>query len=109
MLFAHCRSSPFSDLTVSNILLSKSAAKVADFGLSRERSRRLAQEAPGAAVSCAPEVLRKEAVTQSADVFSFAMVLYELVTQRGPQPNMRNLMQYITDIVNGYVGGSVVE
>lgn len=65
--------------------------QVADFNLSHRMQQRSGQEAPqcgniNSPEWAAPERLAGEAYSFSADVFSFGVVLWELVTLREPIP-----------------------
>ena len=78
------------DLKPSNVLIDGDGhAKIADFGVSmqvRIRDGRFAA-APGSTWAyAAPEVIRGEPCDSRADIFSFGVLLYELLTGRLPYP-----------------------
>ena len=60
--------------------------RVADFGMSRQRRKAMlsAKSQGGTAEWTAPEVLRGLPYHEKADVFSFGVVLHELMTQTAP-------------------------
>ena len=60
--------------------------RVADFGMSRQRRKAMlsAKSQGGTAEWTAPEVLRGLPYHEKADVFSFGVVLHELMTQTVP-------------------------
>ncbi|KAE9137854.1 hypothetical protein PF005_g2296 [Phytophthora fragariae] len=70
------------DLKSLNVLLdSRLRAKLSDFGLSRERSSDdTMTNGVGTLLWTAPEILRGEAYSEKADVYSYAIVLSELDT-----------------------------
>ena len=88
MLYLHSNT-PFAvlhrDLKSPNILVSDSwTAKVADFGLSRVLEEYHSRSTTGGVASnprwLAPEVLGGETFTASADVFSFGVVMWEVLS-----------------------------
>lgn len=73
------------DLKTANLLVDQNwVAKVSDFGLSRVKKADKNKGATGSPVYMAPEVLADKAYDEKADVFSFAVVLWELVTNKKP-------------------------
>jgi len=84
------------DLTSHNVLLKLQPSadgtlldcsiKIGDFGISRAKEKKgpLAMSAIGNPRWTAPEIINKQPYTKRADVFSFGMVLYELVSKKFP-------------------------
>mmetsp|Transcript_28157 Transcript_28157/g.66678 ORF Transcript_28157/g.66678 Transcript_28157/m.66678 type:complete len:220 (+) Transcript_28157:44-703(+) len=90
MEFLHSRSVIHRDLKSANVLVTTEwEAKVGDFGVSRVMEG-LTQMTTGVGSVpwSAPEVLSNESYTLAADVFSFAIVLWELGTCELIYPNM---------------------
>eukprot|EP01117_Protostelium_nocturnum_P016988 TRINITY_DN6823_c0_g1_i1.p1 TRINITY_DN6823_c0_g1~~TRINITY_DN6823_c0_g1_i1.p1 ORF type:complete len:1316 (+),score=310.29 TRINITY_DN6823_c0_g1_i1:1-3948(+) len=91
MLHLHCEGIVHRDLAVRNILLSGSnEPKVSDFGLSRK------QESADASVTVSligplkymsPEAIQKKEYSRKSDVFSFGVVIWEIVTVEDPWAN----------------------
>eukprot|EP00026_Physarum_polycephalum_P005313 Phypoly_transcript_05345.p1 GENE.Phypoly_transcript_05345~~Phypoly_transcript_05345.p1 ORF type:complete len:610 (-),score=59.52 Phypoly_transcript_05345:54-1883(-) len=95
MNYLHC-SDPIiihRDLKSHNLLVDEHfKVKVCDFGLSTMVKRHLdkftAMTPVGTPCWTAPEVLRNEPYTERADVFSFGVVMWELVTREDPYHGM---------------------
>jgi len=75
------------DLKPENVLIDENwVGKLADFGLSeinRQRAvKRDRDDAPGSVLWMAPEVLLAEEITNKLDVYSFALVFWEMLTRK---------------------------
>ncbi|EGC30878.1 hypothetical protein DICPUDRAFT_4928, partial [Dictyostelium purpureum] len=93
------------DLTSSNILLdSKYTAKINDFGLSKELKPGPSQmtAAMGSLAWMAPECFKAEKYSQKVDIYSYAIILWELITCRDPYNGMEPLQMAFLASVEDY-------
>ncbi|XP_059630517.1 serine/threonine-protein kinase STY46-like isoform X2 [Cornus florida] len=93
MEYLHQNNIIHRDLKTANLLMDNhNVVKVADFGVARFQNRGGVMTAEtGTYRWMAPEVINHQPYDQKADVFSFAIVLWELVTAKVPYDTMTPL------------------
>jgi len=77
------------DLKSSNILLNKHLnVKIADLGIARQKSVTSTMTTIGTVAWTAPEILRHEPYNEKCDVYSYAIVIWEMITAKIPYDDM---------------------
>uniref|UniRef100_A0A6B2L3B3 Protein kinase domain-containing protein n=1 Tax=Arcella intermedia TaxID=1963864 RepID=A0A6B2L3B3_9EUKA len=91
------------DLKPDNILISESGdCRITDFGLSRIlESYEFVSDKTGSEPWMAPEVLLRKNITNKADVYAFALIVWQIFTQE-PLFNDLNTYSFKDMIVNGH-------
>jgi tRNA A-37 threonylcarbamoyl transferase component Bud32 len=103
MSYLHSRSPPVVhyDLKPANLLVDANwTVKVSDFGMSRlKHSSKLGSRSPGGTPEwMAPEALRNDPTDESADVYSFAVILWELITLKYPWEELSSPVQIVVQV-----------
>lgn len=89
MAFLHKKSIIHRDLKPANILLTRDhRAKIADFGMSINNYGQELTAETGTYRYMAPEVIRHETYSSNADVYSFGICLWQLITREIPFSTM---------------------
>ncbi|XP_012629553.1 proto-oncogene serine/threonine-protein kinase mos [Microcebus murinus] len=90
LLFLHAQSIVHLDLKPANILISEQdVCKISDFGCSQKLEDLLRFHTPpyhpgGTYTHQAPELLKGETITPKADIYSFAITLWQMTTREVP-------------------------
>ncbi|XP_008054905.1 proto-oncogene serine/threonine-protein kinase mos [Carlito syrichta] len=98
--FLHSRRVVHLDLKPANILISeRDVCKISDFGCSRKLEDLLCFQAfpyplGGTYTHQAPELLKGEAITPKADIYSFAITLWQMATGEVPYSGERQHVLY---------------
>ena len=109
MSYLHSQNILHRNLKPSNILIDELIhPKLADFGLAKninekdDRNKRK-DETPilGTYIYDAPEVFSNLEYSKATDVYSFALVVYEIMTNKKPSFGS-TMYQVMTNVLNGY-------
>ncbi|XP_039724850.1 proto-oncogene serine/threonine-protein kinase mos [Pteropus medius] len=98
--FLHSQSIVHLDLKPANILISEQdVCKIGDFGCSEKLEDLLCFQTPpyhlgGTYTHRAPELLKGETVTPKADIYSFAITLWQMTTKEVPYIGERQYVLY---------------
>lgn len=106
MLWLHRSNPPIihRDLKTSNLLVdNNNNVKVCDFGLSQIKPQGIdlrdgPQGAKGTPLWMAPEVLMHQEFNEKADVYSFGLILWSLLTRQEPYPEFDNIDDFVDTI-----------
>ena len=114
MAYVHAQCIVHRDLKSFNVLIgSGGIPKLCDFGLSKKSiagggsgmQEQSASNTIGSVFWSAPEILRGENYTEKVDVYSYGVFLWELVSQRLPQPpNVANKHALFVAAIEGKRG-----
>jgi serine/threonine protein kinase len=89
------------DLKPSNLLVDENwNVKVADFGFARIKEENATMTRCGTPCWTAPEIIRGDKYDERADVFSFGVVMWQVVTRKEPFAG-RNFMGVSLDVLEG--------
>ncbi|CAD8051589.1 unnamed protein product [Paramecium primaurelia] len=84
----HGRGIMHCDLKSSNVLIDSDwNVKLCDFGLSRIKTKKT-KSIIETSYQMAPEIMRGEPYTEKSDIFSFGMILWEIMTSKIPYENL---------------------
>jgi len=101
MAYIHRSRRIHRDLKSPNLLISASnACKVADFG-SVIQSGKMSDTEAGSPLWMSPELMKRQHVGQPTDVFSFAVVMWEVLTRQQPWDHIEQLMMIYEQVQHG--------
>mmetsp|Transcript_16243 Transcript_16243/g.45845 ORF Transcript_16243/g.45845 Transcript_16243/m.45845 type:complete len:598 (+) Transcript_16243:252-2045(+) len=110
MTWLHCSRPPIvhRDLKASNLLVDESfRVKLCDFGLAQVKKTDVmfdgAEGARGTPLWMAPEVLSGQAFNEKCDVYSFGIVLWEIITRREPFEEFKSFKTFRDAVVKSHV------
>ena len=90
LAYLHLNALLHRDLSSNNVLLSRGKAKITDFGMSKLVEFQPTTVCPGNPVYMPPEALNDPpSYTDKLDVFSFGVLMVQIMTQKFPDPSNR--------------------
>jgi len=102
--YLHGKQLVHKDMKSGNVLINRNAAKLADFGLTKtveEKNNRLTIDRAFSAAWASPEQINPNSiVSYPTDVYSFAIICWEMLTQKVPWENVQTF-QLITATAAG--------
>ena len=109
MSYLHSHNIIHRDLKPSNILLDDFLfPKIADFGLSKVKLQKhdnfnlqSANSLKGTPMYISPEIWERFEYSKAADVYAFGIIVYEIVTEEVPFPNV-HFFDFPIKVKNGY-------
>lgn len=102
MAYVHNKASVIQrDLKSQNLLVTSGFdVKIADFGLARTLAPGRMQTYCGTPAYMAPEIVRQESYTEKADVYSFGIVMWEILTREEPYDGLPGGLQLAYAVAN---------
>ncbi|XP_022876096.1 probable serine/threonine-protein kinase PBL7 [Olea europaea var. sylvestris] len=113
--YLHCKANPpviYRDLKSSNILLDNDFnARLSDFGIAKlgpvGENTHISTRVVGTYGYCAPEYALSGRLTLNSDIYSFGVVLLELITgrrviDRTRKPGEKNLIEWLLPFLKGH-------
>lgn len=91
------------DLKPANMLYDEHGRiKVCDFGLSHFMEEGITDREPkGTPLYMAPEVMRKQEITEKVDVYSMGIIMWELLTREDPFAQHEDYDEFVDSVCNG--------
>ena len=109
LVFLHANGIIHRDLSSNNVLLiAGDRAKVSDFGMSKFSDMNITRpgtqtQCPGTPVFMSPEALDEPPLyTEKLDIFSFGVILIQIMTQKFPEPSVRFDNKQFSDSQNPF-------